>query len=82
MAGYVVYDTLRGNDATRQRKVRVDKHVTLEDAKRAAQMRFIRFARAPQQGEMADVERVTVETGEGEILFELPEMAPTVRGVR
>ena len=74
MAGYVVYDTLRGNDATRQRKVRVDKHVSLEDAKRSAQMRFIRFARAPEKGEMADIERVTVETGEGEIMYELPEV--------
>ena len=73
MAGFVVYDTLRGNDTARQRKVRVDKHVSLEDAKRSAQMRFIRFARAPQTGEAADVERVTVETGEGEIVYEIPE---------
>ena len=72
MPGYVVYDTLRGTDAARPRKVRVDKHVSLEDAKRSAQMRFIRFARAPQPGEAVDVERVTVETGEGEIVYELP----------
>ena len=75
MAGYVVYDTVQGNDAARRRKIRVDKHVSLEDAKRAAQMRFIRFARGPQPGETEKIERVTVETTHGEIVYELPEVA-------
>ncbi len=74
MANYVVYDTLLGADAARRRKIRVDKHVSLEDAKRAAQMRFIRSARGPQLGE-EPVERVTVETGDGEIVYELPDGA-------
>ncbi len=58
-----------------QRKIRVDKHISLEDAKRSAQMRFIRFARGPQPGETEKVERVTVETAQGEIVYELPETA-------
>ena len=73
MAGYVVYDTVQGADATRRRKIRVDKHISLEDAKRSAQMRFIRFARGPQAGETEKVERITVETVQGEIVYELPD---------
>lgn len=72
MTSYVVYDTLLGADASRRRKVRVDKHQSLEEAKRAAQMRYIRFARAPQPD--TSVERITVETIEGEIIYELPEV--------
>ncbi|MGI4787684.1 MAG: hypothetical protein ACRYFS_02410 [Janthinobacterium lividum] len=72
MSTYVVYDTLLGNDAVRCRKIRVDKYVTLEDAKRSAQLRFIRFSRGPQPGETTSVDRVTVETNEGEIVYELP----------
>ena len=70
---YVVYDTLLGTDAAAYcRKVRVDKCVSLEEAKRLAQLRFIRFSRGPQAGETTSLERVTVETTEGEIVFELP----------
>ena len=73
MANYVVYDTLLGNDAAAYcRKVRVDKYLTLEDAKRSAQLRFIRYGRAPQPGETTSLERVTVETTDGQIVFELP----------
>ena len=73
MSNYVVYDTLLSNDAASYcRKVRVDKYVSLEDAKRSAQLRFIRFSRAPQPGESTSLERVTVETADGQILFELP----------
>lgn len=71
MPSYVVYDTLRDTDASHQRKIRVDKHLSLDDAKRAAQTRYIRFARAPQPE--GNVERITVETNEGEIVYELPE---------
>ena len=77
MANYVVYDTLLGNDAAAYcRKVRVDKYVSLEDAKRSAQLRFIRFSRSPQPGENTSLERVTVETADGQIVFELPSAAP------
>ncbi len=70
---YVVYDTLLSTDAAAYcRKVRVDKHVSLEEAKRSAQLRFIRLARGPQPGENSSLERVTVETPEGQIVFELP----------
>lgn len=70
---YVVYDTLLSTDAAAHcRKVRVDKHVSLEEAKRSAQLRFIRFARGPQPGGTANLERVTVETSDGQIVFELP----------
>ncbi len=70
---YVVYDTLLSTDAVAHcRKIRVDKHVSLEEAKRSAQLRFIRFARAPQIDEKASLERVTVETSDGQIVFELP----------
>ena len=70
---YVVYDTLLSTSAAAHcRKVRVDKHVSLEEAKRAAQLRFIRFSRGPQVGETASLERVTVETPDGQIVFELP----------
>ncbi len=71
MSSYVVYDTLRDTDASHRRKIRVDKHLSLDDAKRSAQSRFLRFTRAPQP-EMT-VECITVETNEGEILYELPE---------
>ena len=76
VSGYVVYDTLRGNDGSQRRKVRVDKTSSLEDAKRVAQMRYIRFARAPQGSENADLESITVETLIGEIVYELPEPLP------
>ncbi len=70
---YVVYDTLLGKDAAAScRKIRVDKHVSLDDAKRSAQMRFIRMVRAPQPGDNTSLERVTVETADGQIVFELP----------
>lgn len=69
---YVVYDILLSTSAAHCRKVRVDKHVSLEEAKRAAQLRFIRFSRGPQVGETASLERVTVETPDGQIVFELP----------
>ena len=76
VSGYVVYDTLRGNDVTQRRKVRVDKQTSLEEAKRVAQLRYIRFARAPQDSEGADLESITVETLIGEIVYELPEPLP------
>ena len=70
---YVVYDTLLGKDAVAsRRKIRIDKHTSLDDAKRSAQMRFIRLARAPQPGNNSALERVTVETTDGQIVFELP----------
>lgn len=75
MASYVVYDTLLGNDLTRRRKVRVDKHLSLEEAKRSAQVRYIRFARGPQPEDAGKVECITVETTDGEIVYELPETA-------
>ncbi len=75
MASYVVYDTILGTDATRRRKVRVDKHLSLEEAKRSAQMRYIRFARGPQPDDTGKVECITVETTDGEIVYELPETA-------
>ena len=75
MASYVVYDTLLGDDLTRRRKIRVDKHLSLEDAKRSAQMRYIRFARSPQTEDIGKVECITVETLDGEIVYELPEIA-------
>lgn len=54
---HVVYDTLLSQDTTAHcRKIRVDKCVTLEDAKRFAQLRFIRFARGPQPGEADNLE--------------------------
>ena len=71
MSSYVVYDTLRDTDASHQRKIRVDKYLSLDDAKHSAQTRYLRFARAPQPE--GNVERITVETNEGEILYELPE---------
>lgn len=71
MTSYVVYDTLLGEDTSRRRKVRVDKHPSLDEAMRSAQTRFLRFARAPRPGE--SVERVTVETADGEIVYELPQ---------
>jgi len=74
MSVFVVYDTLVGSDANR-RKIRVDKHGLLEEAKRSAQLRFIRLARPPQSGDPANLERITVETVEGEIVYELPEAA-------
>lgn len=73
MPGYVVYDTLQDEDASHPRKVRVDKHDSLEEAKRSAQMRYIRSARPHQAGEPA-VARITVETSQGEIVYELPEL--------
>ena len=73
---YVVYDTLFStNAAAHCRKVRVDKHVSLEEAKRAAQLRFIRFSRGPQADETVCLERVTVETPDGQIVFELPSVS-------
>ena len=69
---YVVYDTLLGNHAAHSRKIRVDKYVSLDEAKRSAQLRFIRLSRGPQSDEAASVERVTVETPDGEIVYELP----------
>lgn len=70
---YVVYDTLLGKDAAAScRKIRVDKHASLDDAKRSAQMRFIRLARAPQPGGNSNLEQVTVEAIGGQIVFELP----------
>lgn len=70
---YVVYDTLLGKDAAAHcRKIRVDKHISLDEAKRSAQLRFIRFSRAPETGTGANLERVTVETNDGQIVFELP----------
>lgn len=72
MASYVVYDTFLGEDLSRRRKVRVDKHPSLEEAKQSAQMRYIRFARVPLP-ETGKVECITVETIEGEIVYELPE---------
>ena len=71
MASYVVYDTLLGTDAAR-RKVRVDKHFSLEEPKRSAQLRFIRFSRGPQPDAAASIASVTVETPDGEIIYELP----------
>jgi len=72
MASYVVYDTLLGADAARPRKVRVDKYAHLDEAKRFAQLHFIRTARGSEAGETASVERVTVETLDGDIVYELP----------
>ena len=73
---YVVYDTLLSTDAAAHcRKVRVDKHVSLEEAKLSAQLRFIRLARGPQPGDSANLERVTVETSDGQIVFELPSVS-------
>lgn len=76
MASFVVYDTLLGTGAAAHcRKVRIDKHVSLEEAKRSAQLRFIRYARGPQPDADTSLERVTVETNDGQIVFELPSVS-------
>lgn len=75
MVSYVVYDTLLGEDLTRRRKIRVDKHPSLEAAKQSAQMRYIRFARGPLPENTGKVECITVETQDGQIVYELPETA-------